>query len=92
MMPGARAEVWVVNRDDDGEIDATQPTQAVFQTKGYSTGFGGDNWPAVDLAQVSFQKADKTVNTQVYLNNTSAVNFQSIANDLSSHSIPKWVI
>jgi FtsP/CotA-like multicopper oxidase with cupredoxin domain len=84
MMPGARAEVWVVNRDDDGEIDATQPTKAVFQTKGYSTGFGGDNWPAVDLAQVSFQKADKTVNTQVYLNNTSAVNFQSIANDLSS--------
>ena len=84
MMSGTRAEVWVVNRDEDGDVDARKTTQAVFQTKGYSTGPNGDNWPAVDLAQVSFQKADKTVNTFLSLNNTSGVNFKSIADDLSS--------
>ncbi|MDD4913425.1 MAG: multicopper oxidase family protein [Methylococcales bacterium] len=54
MMPASRAEVWVVNRDAQGKMIKADGSQAIFQTVGYSTGWNGDNWPAVHLAQVAF--------------------------------------
>ena len=54
MMPGTRAEVWVVNRDAQGKIIKADGSQAILQTIGYSTGQDADNWPAVKLAQVNF--------------------------------------
>lgn len=55
MMPSSRAEVWVTYRDANGEIKSPAPgARAVFRTNGYSAGPGGDRWPAIDLAKVSF--------------------------------------
>lgn len=58
MMPSSRAEIWVVNRDAKGNILNGDGSQAVLQTTGYATGADGDDWPAVDLAQVKFNAGD----------------------------------
>lgn len=55
MMPASRAEIWVVNRNADGSIGSGDGNRAVLQTAGLNTGPAGDSWPAMDLAQVSFQ-------------------------------------
>jgi hypothetical protein len=51
MMPSARLEVLVRHPGA-----ARQPRKAVFRTTGFSTATpnDGDNWPAVDLAEVMF--------------------------------------
>jgi L-ascorbate oxidase len=50
MMPGARAEVRVVKQNEK---------TATFRTAEFFT--GGDTWPAVDLAQVTFGRVDDDV-------------------------------
>ncbi len=88
MMPGTRAEVWVINRDVNGKIISGNGNQATLQTAGYSTGESGDTWPAVDLAQVTFSSI-KNGNTQPLLNvddskhDAVGLNFNAIAHDLA---------
>jgi FtsP/CotA-like multicopper oxidase with cupredoxin domain len=55
MMPGTRAELWVAKQDPKNQYSGQ--TQAILQTKGYSTGASGDNWPTIDLARVQFSGA-----------------------------------
>ncbi|MDD5229176.1 MAG: multicopper oxidase domain-containing protein [Methylococcales bacterium] len=88
MMPGTRAEVWVVNRDVNGKIISGNGDQATFQTAGYSTGESGDTWPAVDLAQVTFLNTKKGKNPPVLnvddrKHDTTGLNFNAIAQDLA---------
>jgi L-ascorbate oxidase len=56
LMPSSRIEVWVTYRNASGAIVTPPPgANAVFRTAGFSTGPGGDIWPAVDLASVQFR-------------------------------------
>ncbi|MBV1796525.1 multicopper oxidase domain-containing protein [Siccirubricoccus sp. G192] len=64
MMPSARAEIWVARRDPaQGHhlaLAGAGPSHAVFRTTKVQTGETeqlGDNWPAVDLASVTFTPA-----------------------------------
>jgi FtsP/CotA-like multicopper oxidase with cupredoxin domain len=55
MMPSARVELWVTYRDKNNiAVKPPAGATAVFRTIGANTGIGGDQWPAVDLAQVHF--------------------------------------
>ena len=55
MMPSSRVELWVAYRDAAGHLISPPPgAKAILRTVGYSTGPVGNNWPAVDLAEVSF--------------------------------------
>ena len=81
MMPGTRAEVWVVNRDDSGKMTQAGGS-AVLQTIGYATGIDADNWPAIKLAQVSFSGAGAMNNLPVLTVKNAGLNFQSIAQNL----------
>ncbi|MEI8208128.1 MAG: multicopper oxidase domain-containing protein [Methylococcales bacterium] len=91
MMPGTRTEVLIVNRDINGNIidaDAGK-NKATLQTLGYSTGFTGDTWPAIDLAQVSFtgnhQGAHLPVlNVKDSKHDISGLNFNTIAAELAT--------
>lgn len=87
MMPGSRAEVWVVNRDANGNMIKADGSQAILQTIGYSTGPAGDNWPAVNLAQVSFSGAGPLNRTPVLTVNdanhdSTGLNYAGIAKNL----------
>jgi FtsP/CotA-like multicopper oxidase with cupredoxin domain len=55
MFPSSRVEVWVTYRDAQ-DMPATPPAgaAATFLTRGMSTGPGGDAWPRVNLADVTF--------------------------------------
>ncbi len=63
MMPSARVELWVARRDAGTNrlTVAAEPAQAVLRTAVYATGADpattGDNWPAIDLAAVTFKPA-----------------------------------
>ena len=89
MMPGTRAEVWVVNRDANGNIINGNGNQAILQTTGYSTGLTGDTWPAIDLAKVTFSNI-KSSTTQSILtvndnkHNAIGLNFNAIAQELAA--------
>ncbi len=89
MMPGTRAEVWVLNRDLNGKIINGNGSQAIFQTTGYSTGLTGDAWPAVDLAQIIFSNS-KSSNVQPILtvadskHDAVGLNFKAIAQELTA--------
>jgi len=61
MMPGSRADIWIVNRNENGKIIPGAGGHAVLRTPGYNTGFTGDRWPAVHLAQLTFQKGQAEV-------------------------------
>jgi L-ascorbate oxidase len=55
MMPSSRVEIWVTYRDAAGAIAAPAPgTSAVLRTYGFDTGWQGDSWPAMPLAEVQF--------------------------------------
>ncbi len=90
MMPSSRAEVWVVNRDANGKIIHDDGSEAVLQTAGYSTGPAADNWPAVDLAQVSFIGGGDTFKHPPFLtvqdgkHNSNELLYTEIAKDLAS--------
>jgi FtsP/CotA-like multicopper oxidase with cupredoxin domain len=55
MMPSSRIEVAIDRSASEGLFDETQPLEAALKTYGYYT--GGDAWPAVDLAAVTFETA-----------------------------------
>lgn len=56
LMPSSRVEIWVSYRDaKDMVAAAPKGATAILRTAGYNTGPSGDEWPAVDLAQVSFK-------------------------------------
>lgn len=62
MMPSARVELWVARHEagQGGKLAvAAEPAQAILRTAVYSTGDdpanAGDNWPAIDLAAVTFR-------------------------------------
>lgn len=87
MMPSSRAEVWVVNRDDNGNIINGDGSQAVLQSLGYSTGPSGDNWPAVDLAQVNFNAGEAIKHSPVLKiqdgkHGSGGLTYKEIAQDL----------
>ncbi|WP_421695262.1 multicopper oxidase domain-containing protein [Aestuariivirga sp.] len=57
MLPGARAEVWVTYRDQNGKIvKPPSSASATLRSVGITTGDSGvgDPWPYVDLAAVTF--------------------------------------
>ncbi|MDD5411117.1 MAG: multicopper oxidase domain-containing protein [Methylobacter sp.] len=92
MMPSTRAEIWVVNRDADGKMISADGSQAVLQTTGYSTGPSGDDWPAIDLAQVVFTGNGQGNNSPVLnvlddKHKVSGLNVDAIAQDLSAANI-----
>jgi len=55
LMPASRVEIHVAYRDAKNAL-ARPPRHATatLQSTGFNTGPGGDNWPAVKLANVSF--------------------------------------
>jgi FtsP/CotA-like multicopper oxidase with cupredoxin domain len=55
MMPSSRVELWVTYRDASGKL-AHPPAgdSVIFKTAGVDTGPGGDKWPTIDLATVTF--------------------------------------
>jgi hypothetical protein len=54
LMPSSRAEVWVTNRDQNGNNgSAVPPRSATLKMIGLTMG-SGDTWPAVDLSRVEF--------------------------------------
>jgi len=54
-MPASRIELWVTYRNPDGSLGAPRPgAKAILRNYGRNTGSSGDQWPAVDLAQVVF--------------------------------------
>ena len=55
MMPSSRIEVAIDRNASDGLFDGGQPLEAVLKTYGHFT--GGDAWPAVDLAAMTFDAA-----------------------------------
>jgi FtsP/CotA-like multicopper oxidase with cupredoxin domain len=55
MMPSSRIEVAIDRNASEGLFDESAPLEAVLKTYGYYT--GGDAWPAVDLASVTFAAA-----------------------------------
>jgi len=63
MMPSSRVEIWVTYRDPAGAIAAPpQAATGVLRTYGFDTGWQGDSWPAMPLAQVQFDPlAPKTL-------------------------------
>lgn len=55
MMPSSRAEVWVTYRSADQRPAAPSANESVvLRTVGVQTGPGGDTWPPIDLANISF--------------------------------------
>lgn len=55
MMPATRAEIHVAYRDANNALTgAPSGATATFRSTGLNTGPGGDSWPAVDLASVTF--------------------------------------
>ncbi len=92
LMPSARAEVWVVNRDIDGKVIKGDDSTAIFETKGYSTGTGNvagiaDDWPPIDLASVTFASKNTTappvLNVKDTKHNALGLNMKAIAKDLT---------
>lgn len=92
LMPSARAEVWVVNRNIDGKVIKGDDSTAIFETKGYSTGTGNvagiaDDWPPIDLASVTFASKNTTappvLNVKDTKHNALGLNMKAIAKDLT---------
>jgi FtsP/CotA-like multicopper oxidase with cupredoxin domain len=55
MFPSSRVELWVTYRDaNDKPASPPKGAKSVLRDRGMNTGPGGDAWPAVDLASVSF--------------------------------------
>jgi FtsP/CotA-like multicopper oxidase with cupredoxin domain len=63
MMPSSRIEVAIDRSASEGLFDDTLPLEAVLKTYGYYT--GGDAWPAVDLAAVTFEAAPTSATAAV---------------------------
>lgn len=55
LMPSARAEIWVTNRDRRGNVLTGGNGSFVLRQKKVQMG-SGDTWPAVDLAAVTFDQ------------------------------------
>ena len=55
MMPSSRIEVAIDRNASERPVRRKQPLEAVLKTYGHYT--GGDAWPAVDLAAVTFEAA-----------------------------------
>jgi FtsP/CotA-like multicopper oxidase with cupredoxin domain len=55
LMPSSRIEVGIDRSASEGLFVDSDPLEAVLRTYGYYT--GGDAWPAVDLAAVTFEAA-----------------------------------
>lgn len=89
MMPSSRAEILVVNHDTDGKVIDADNSSAVFKTIGFQTGATGDNWPAVELAQVQFS-GTKHVNHEPVVevsdsrHNSEGLKLNAIAKDLAA--------
>lgn len=90
LMPSARAEVWVINRDANGSIINPDDSKAVLQTTGYITGISGDAWPAIDLAQITFTGPGQSnipkvlqINDPMH-NGGSGINNIALAKDLAT--------
>jgi len=92
MMPGTRAEIWVVNRDANGKMIGADGNQTILQTAGYSTGLSGDDWPAIDLAQVVFTgngngNNPPILNVRDEKHDVSGLNIYAIAQDLAAANL-----
>lgn len=61
MMPSSRIEVAIDRVASEGLFDSGKPLEAVLKTYGYYT--GGDAWPAVELASVTFEAAPAAIPT-----------------------------
>jgi FtsP/CotA-like multicopper oxidase with cupredoxin domain len=59
LMPSSRIEVGIDRSASEGLFVDSDPLEAVLRTYGYFT--GGDAWPAVDLAAVTFDAATGAV-------------------------------
>jgi len=58
LMPSTRAEVWVSYRNGSGALETAPPgAAAVLRSSGHWSGPQGDNWPAIDLANVTFARS-----------------------------------
>lgn len=68
MTPATRTEVFVNYRNASGAIAAAPAGRtATLRTVGIDTGPGGDSWPAVNLAHVSFAQGEPRVTDALHL-------------------------
>ncbi len=58
MMSSARVEIWVTHRDADGKVTPGTDVGATLKTSFWNSGYGdaGDPWPAINLADVTFNQ------------------------------------
>ena len=58
MMSSARVEIWVTHRGADGKVGPAIGTGATLKTSAWTSGYGdyGDPWPAINLADVTFNQ------------------------------------
>jgi L-ascorbate oxidase len=59
MMSSARIEIWVTHREAGGQVTPAIGAGAVLKTSAWTSGFGeyGDTWPAINLAEVTFDQS-----------------------------------
>jgi L-ascorbate oxidase len=62
MMSSARVEIWVTHRGTDGQVAPAAGAGAVLKTSAWTSGYGeyGDPWPAINLADVTFDQPRTT--------------------------------
>ncbi len=75
LMPASRVEIHVTYRDANNSLArAPRHATATLRSVGFSTGPGGDDWPPVKLASVSFSHAGPLALTEA-VHVKSAANF-----------------
>ncbi len=100
MMPASRAEIWVVNRDGQGNVIRADGSQAIFKSVGYATGWNGDEWPAVNLAQVNFSgnaagRSSAALEVFDHKHDAGGLQFNAIAEELAAANqtvVPSWAM
>ena len=62
MMSSARIEVWVTHRGASGQVTPAMGAGAILKTSAWTSGYGdyGDAWPAINLADVTFNQPRTT--------------------------------
>jgi L-ascorbate oxidase len=84
LMPSSRAEVWVSYRNGSGAPAIAPPgAAAVLRSSGHWAGPQGDNWPAIDLANVVFARTSARPQALAVVGQaSSSANARSLSVDL----------
>lgn len=89
-MPSARAEIWVAYRNAQGtSVLPDRRIQAILRSRGFKSGLDADDWPAVDLASVSFESREIQVSRQSEAAPPEARSDSSVAARYNAQRLPR---